>query len=231
MIRALPPVPVRIRANMFLTLAGRGRVVAMWCHNRRDRENAKMPTHNPGQDAPRNVVEPLGRAAELPVEQLDSQARTIFDAFRAFRDSIPGPFRVWLRHGAFASRMKAVSDQVIREGRLNSKEREIAILMTARHLDAAFVRAAHEKIGARVGLSDATLVAIREGRTPDLETEREKAVHATTAAMLTARPVPQDVYDQAIKVLGIEAVCELSGLMGFYSSCAFILSFQDAQAG
>ncbi|MDF1855924.1 hypothetical protein [Pseudooceanicola sp.] len=84
---------------------------------------------------------------------------------------------------------------------------------------------------ARVGLSEATMAAIRAGRTPDLDTERERAVHAATAAMLTARPAPKAVYDQAIAALGIEAVCDLSGLMGFYCSCAFILTFHDAEVG
>lgn len=182
-------------------------------------------------DIDSRVVEPLGRAPELPADQLDAEARSVFDAFRSFRDTIPGPFRAWLRHGAFAARMKAVSDKVIRQGLLNAKEREIAILMTARHLDAAFIRAAHEKIGARAGLSAAVIEAIREGRTPELETDRERAVHAATAAMLTSRPAPQEVYDQAMETLGVEAICELSGLMGFYCSCGFILTFHDAQVG
>jgi len=189
-----------------------------------------MPAEEPKADDGR-VVEALGRAPELPAERLDAEARGVFDAFRAFRDTIPGPFRAWLRHGVFAARMKAVSDQVIRRGLLNGKEREIAILMVARHLDAAFIRAAHEKIGAKVGLSEAAMAAIREGRTPELETERERAVHAAAGAMLTARPAPREVYDRAVEALGYEAVCELSGLMGFYCSCAFILTFHDAKVG
>ncbi|WP_088626154.1 carboxymuconolactone decarboxylase family protein [Oceanicola sp. 22II-s10i] len=190
-----------------------------------------MPNGSTGAQGPALTVESLGRAPELPAEALDAPAREVFDAFRSFRDTIPGPFRAWLRHGEFAARMKSVSDKVIRDGLLTAREREIAILMTARHLDAAFIRAAHEKIGARAGLSEAVMTAIHEGRTPDLDTDREQALHAAAAAMLTARPAPQDVYDEALATLGIEALCELSGLMGFYSSCAFILTFHDAQAG
>jgi len=60
--------------------------------------------------------------------------------------------------------------------------------------------------------------AIRTGRTPDFSArEDEAAVHAFASELTARRRVSEATYRRAVGALGLKAVVELVGILGYYT--------------
>ena len=171
----------------------------------------------------------LGNFPGLPESALGESQKTLIEEFRSRRGLIPGPYRIWLSSPDFAERQKALSDYVIRGGLLSPRECEIAVLVLAQRRGVPYIEVAHRKIAAAAGVSEAIIDAICRGRIPQFADEREEVVYLTALAMVDGATPGPDVVDRAALVLGHDGVSEISGLLGFYCACAFILTYYGAE--
>jgi 4-carboxymuconolactone decarboxylase len=172
---------------------------------------------------------PLGRFPGLAPERMTAEQVDLAAAFTRRRGAIPGPYKIWLTNAAFAARQKSLSDHLLRSGLLSPREAEIAILVTARKLDAPFIAAAHRRLAAAAGLPAAAIEAICAGTPPALEDARERIVYEAARAMHEERPPERALFDRAVGLLGHDGLSELAGLLGFYCACAFTLTFYAAE--
>ena len=167
---------------------------------------------------------------------LDQEQRSLYDAIaggrraqgpQLFRLADPegrleGPFNAFLLQPRLGSALQALGASVRYDTGLDDRCRELAILAVAAHTRCDFEWYAHEAVGRSVGLGDAELAAVRDGRPGDLA--GPEAVVARTATALMARGDLDDAeYREAVKHLGAPGLFELLTLVGYYATLALQL--------
>jgi 4-carboxymuconolactone decarboxylase len=188
------------------------------------------------------------RIPKLPPAELDDEQRALYDAIaggrraqgpQLFRLSdadgcLEGPFNAFLFQPRLGSALQALGAAVRYETALDDRSREIAILVVAAHWRSGFERYAHEAVGRAVGLTDAELAAIRDGRLgppaesgppaqPGAFTGREAVVARAAAALAARGDLDDSEYREAAAELGADGLFELLTLVGYYATLALQL--------
>ncbi len=198
------------------------------------------------------------RIPKLEPAALDEDQRALYDAIAGGRraqglqlfrlaDSegrLEGPFNAFLLQPRLGSALQALGSAVRYDTGLDDRCREIAILIVAAHWESEFEWYAHEAVGRSVGLGDAELAALRNGRYTELTAARDgrpaalaaaqdgspaalagrEAVVARTTAALVARGDLDDAkYREAVDHLGAPGLFELLTLVGYYATLALQL--------
>ena len=118
------------------------------------------------------------RLPKLAPSALDDEQRALYDAItggrraqgpQVFRLADPegrleGPFNAFLLQPRLGSALQALGSSVRYDTGLGDRCREIAILVVAAHWRSDFEWYAHEAVARSVGLTDAELAAVRDGR-------------------------------------------------------------------
>jgi 4-carboxymuconolactone decarboxylase len=203
-------------------------------------------------------VTSAARIPKLEPAALDEDQRALYDAIAGGRraqgpqlfrlaDSqgrLEGPFNAFLLQPRLGSALQALGSAVRYDTGLDDRCREIAILIVAAHWESDFEWYAHEAVGRSVGLGDAELAAVRDGRYTELTAARDgryteltaardgrpaalavrEAVVARTVAALAARGDLSDAeYREAVDHLGTPGLFELLTLVGYYATLALQL--------
>jgi len=136
--------------------------------------------------------------------------------------ALNGPFNAMLLMPGLGTALQELGQAIRYRGSLDDRCREIAILCVARVWDSAFERYAHEAVGARIGLTEDELQALRDGvLTPFAGHELAVAKFASMVA--TRRDLNPDELNDAFAALGAETVFELTTLVGYYATLALQL--------
>ena len=164
--------------------------------------------------------------ARLPVltrEQAPQEFLEAFDAETAetggIVDSGPGSVMIYspeLRRRAnhFVGYFRQVTD-------VPHKLQELAMLLTARHMDCQYIWYAHAARGRQQGLSDELVDALRDRNPlPDMP-EDEAALVAYATEMFNNRRVSTETYQRAIGQFGARWLVELTTMMGYYTTLAY----------
>jgi 4-carboxymuconolactone decarboxylase len=192
-------------------------------------------------------VTSAARIPKLEPAALDEDQRALYDAIAGGRraqgpqlfrltDSegrLEGPFNAFLLQPRLGSALQALGSAVRYDTGLDDRCREIAILVVAAHWESEFEWYAHEAVGRSVGLGDAELAAVRDGRYTELTAARDgrraalairEAVVARTVAALVARGDLGDAeYREAVDHIGTPGLFELLTLVGYYATLALQL--------
>jgi 4-carboxymuconolactone decarboxylase len=206
-------------------------------------------------------VTSAARIPKLEPAALDEDQRALYDAIAGGRraqgpqlfrlaDSegrLEGPFNAFLLQPRLGSALQALGSAVRYDTGLDDRCREIAILIVAAHWESEFEWYAHEAVGRSVGLGDAELAAVRDGRYTELTAARDgrpaaldrrpaaqdgrpaalaarEAAVARTVAALAARGDLSDAeYREAVDHIGTPGLFELLTLVGYYATLALQL--------
>jgi 4-carboxymuconolactone decarboxylase len=167
---------------------------------------------------------------------LDEDQRSLYDAIAGGRraqgpqlfrlaDSqgrLEGPFNAFLLQPRLGLALQALGSSVRYDTALDDRCREIAILVVAAHWRSAFEWYAHEAVGRSVGLDEAELAAVRDGRYAALA-GCESVVARTVAALVTRGDLDDTEYREAVGQVGAAGVFELLTLVGYYATLALQL--------
>jgi 4-carboxymuconolactone decarboxylase len=99
----------------------------------------------------------------------------------------------------------------------------MAVLAVAAHWDSAFERYAHEAVGRVAGLTDEEMRSLRDGDQPRLDDPAEQAALDVVRALLADGDVADPLFQQAVSLMGNQAVVELTSLVGYYATLALQL--------
>jgi 4-carboxymuconolactone decarboxylase len=203
-------------------------------------------------------VTSAARIPKLEPAALDEDQRALYDAIAGGRraqgpqlfrlvDSegrLEGPFNAFLLQPRLGSALQALGSAVRYDTGLDDRCREIAILIVAAHWESEFEWYAHEAVARSVGLADADLAALRDGRYADLAAAedgrpadvaaardsrpaalagREAVVARTAAALATRGDLDDAEYREAVDHLGAPGLFELLTLVGYYATLALQL--------
>jgi 4-carboxymuconolactone decarboxylase len=76
----------------------------------------------------------------------------------------------------------------------------------------------------KAGIEPAAVEAIRTGKTPQFARADEAAVHAFARELIETRRVSEQTYGRVVDALGLKAVVELVGILGYYSLVSLTLN-------
>ena len=178
----------------------------------------------------------MSRLEPIPPTELDEAQRALYTSitegpraqgpqhFALTRPdgALLGPFNALLLSPGLGQALQEVGAAVRYRTELSARTREIAILTVAAHWDSAFERAAHESIGAAVGLTEQELASIRAGEVPELADTEERACAHLVRAMVEG-DVDDDSWASWADTVSAQTVFELTTLVGYYATLALQL--------
>ena len=177
-----------------------------------------------------------GRIPWPTVDELDAEQRAVRHAITAGpRASIApafsltddegrlhGPFNAMLLAPRVGLPLQELGGALRHRGSLTDRERETAILQVAATRRCEFEWYAHERVGARAGLTGDELDSLSRGEAPATLAPDEALVHRSVRALLDRRDLDDDEY-AAAEALGTDKLAELVILVGYYDSLSLLL--------
>ena len=164
--------------------------------------------------------------ARLPVLTRDQAPQQFLDAFdeeTAASGGVvtegPGSVMIYSpemrrRANHFVGYFRQVTD-------LPHRLQELAMLLTARHMDCQYIWRAHAARGRQEGLSDELVDALRDRQPlPEMPAD-ETAFVAYATEMFNTRRVSPDTYRNAVEQIGVRWLVELTTMMGYYTTLAY----------
>ena len=151
-------------------------------------------------------------------DNLDAEARAVYDRILAERGYVPGPYQFWLASPGFADRIEPV-EEFLRHGvSLDERLVEIAVLVVAKHWRAQYVWTSHGPAAEKAGVAPAIVEAIRAGAAPDFDRDDEATSYRFCAALMGGQGADDALWAEACAAFGETGVNELLGLLGLYTS-------------
>lgn len=163
--------------------------------------------------------------ARLPdtLGSLDPAAQKVYERIAAKRGKIRGPYVPLMHHPALAEQVGDLGEYLRFGATLPGDLRELAILITARHVAQPFEWAMHAPVGRKEGLPDDVIELIRARG--DLAALPARYVRAARVVqhVLARESVPQPLQDQILQEVGVTGLIELVVLAGYYQTIAAVL--------
>ena len=128
-----------------------------------------------------------------------------------------GPLSIWLYRPELADRAQRLGQYCRYDTSLEPRLSELAILTTARIWDAAFEWQAHVPHALAGGLDSSIIDSLATDQTPSFTSEDEEIIYRVTREINITKQLSDNTYNQAIKILGVEATVDLIGLLGYYA--------------
>lgn len=165
--------------------------------------------------------------ATLPMPRpgdMSADARELYDRLAAKRGSIDGMYRTLLNHPVLAGHVSDLGTY-LRFGSsvLPADVRELAILWSARHCQAAYEWVKHVPVARQAGLPEACIEAIRQGHRPQGLTKVQEAALDAAASALALDSLPKASQDALEAALGRQGLIEIVVLSGFYRMIAGVI--------
>ena len=140
------------------------------------------------------------------------------------RKAVVGPFIALLRSPELLDRMQRVGEYLRFRNAIPQKLVELAILMTARHVDNAFEWMLHQPLAVKEGVSRATIDAINAGQRPESMSDDEAAVHDFVRELLRTSFVPDAVYARMAERFGEQGVVDLTATVGYFVTVCYVMN-------
>ncbi|TFF18255.1 carboxymuconolactone decarboxylase family protein [Jiella endophytica] len=167
---------------------------------------------------------PLIAPADLTDEQkplysdMKAGISSNFNDFEAVREdgALMGPWNPWLHEPKIGGAIWNLTKAMSMEATLPDNARQIAILVTGAHFDAAYEIYAHVAVAEREGMTDERLSTLVAGVKPTGLAGEEEVAYDVAWALLNGGVLPRPTYDMAVKTFGQHGANELIYLVGLY---------------
>jgi 4-carboxymuconolactone decarboxylase len=157
-------------------------------------------------------------------DDLDPRQQAVFDAIEAGpRGTVPWIFHLYLESPDLAARVAELGLFCRYRTGLPPRLSELAILIVARHWNAAYEWRVHEGEARKTGLADDAIAAIGSGREPDFDDADARLIYEFCTEYLSENDVSDALFARAIDRFGRRTVVELAGILGYYSMLAMAI--------
>jgi 4-carboxymuconolactone decarboxylase len=175
---------------------------------------------------PKDVYPETGnRFPALKREALNDAGKKLYDARGAVDAYGPGPMRLY--SPGVAAPMTDVNDYLRRKAGLEPRLVELAILVTAREMDCAYVWTAHEPAAQKAGLPQATIDTVKFRRPLSMLGEKEAVIVQLGRDSIGKHKVGSDTFAHAVKLFGNKGVVDLVSLIGDYAATTILANVAD----
>jgi 4-carboxymuconolactone decarboxylase len=166
----------------------------------------------------------MPRIPDLTRENVPENLREAYDAAVAGGPVI-GPSKIAINSPEMARRRRPLSDFLRFETGIEERFLELAILLTARCLDCAYIWSAHADPGRKAGLSAELVKALAwNEEIPKSTPEDEQALIKYGQELMRTHAVNEKTFNDALAIFGAKTLVELTALMGNYAQNAFFLN-------
>jgi 4-carboxymuconolactone decarboxylase len=138
-----------------------------------------------------------------------------------------GPGAIRLYSPPVADAMTTVNDYLRRKSGLEPRLVELAILVTAREMDCAYVWTAHEPAALKAGLTQQIIDTVKYRRSLATLGETEAVIVQLGRDSITNHKVGSDTFARAVKRFGHQGVVDILALMGDYAATTILLNAAD----
>lgn len=161
-------------------------------------------------------------------EKLNPEQRAVFDKIASGpRAGVRGPFLALLHQPALADAWQQLGEVLRYRTSFPPRLSELAILVTARHMNCQYEWFAHEPHATKAGVPAAVIAAIKAGERPELGGADERAVYDFAVELNARNVVSPETYQQAVDQFGTVGVVELAALVGYYTMVAMTLNAHE----
>lgn len=184
-------------------------------------------------DWPSDIDPKSGMRLPIPErETLDEAGRQAYDRASAPGASIAGlqgPGGVQLYLPKIAAEMNTINRFLRYEAGFTGRQREIAILITAREMDSQFEWVAHEGVALKEGVPQAVIDVIKHRRPTAGLDEPDAYIIELGRALWRDHKVKPETFAKGKALFGAQKLVELAMLMGNYAGTAALLALVDMQ--
>jgi 4-carboxymuconolactone decarboxylase len=160
------------------------------------------------------------RIKDIPENELTAEQAKVFKDLVAGRGRLLTPYRIWIHSPRLAAALESIGTFLNKKSSLSEREVELVICIIANHWQGEYVWTVHTRTCVELGIPQSVFDAIRAGKDPRLDDERERAVYDLTQAAMQPGPGPDEVFDRAERLLGRDGIAEVLALLGYYSAVA-----------
>jgi 4-carboxymuconolactone decarboxylase len=164
------------------------------------------------------------RLPTLKYEELTPRQRESWDKHSARRETVRGPYTVWLHDPDLMDKVSAVSNYFRFDCALPVKLREFGILVTARYWDAQYSWNAHVEKARAAGIPDDVIRDLAAGKKPQFKADDERVFYDFTMEALENHFVSRKTFDEAKKIFGMQGLVDLIGAVGYFSMLQICLN-------
>lgn len=174
----------------------------------------------------------LRRDFEIPPHQRNERQQAMVTHIeQGPRGRVMVNLRAWLHNMDFLDVAEPFGLYLSQLAPMTKRQKEILVLIHARHWDAKFEWDAHVKHALKAGITQEQIDQIAAGGKPVFGDVVEDLTWELVTALHTVRHIDDDLYERSMKVLGHKGVSDLIGLIGLYTMVAMTLNFYDVPAG
>ncbi len=167
----------------------------------------------------------MNRLPDLPREAMTNEQQRIHDEILVGpRGRVEGPLKIWLTSPDLAEAAQKLGAYIRFGSRLPPRLSELAIIVTGAHYKAEYEWFAHVRFAQEAGIPEAVTEAIRNGETPELPDAEQRIVHAAAVELTRDHKLSDATFDAAVEVLGLPALVDLIGVVGYYGMVSLTLN-------
>lgn len=165
------------------------------------------------------------RMPPIPARRMTPAQKAAAEAVVAGpRGALIGPFIPALRSPEFMTRLQHLGEYLRYRTALGPRLGELVILLTARHWGQNFEWHMHAPMGLKHGLTKATVKAIALGQRPLGLPDDEALVYDFVTELQHNHSVSDPTYSRAVRQFGEQALIDLTGAVGYYTTLAMIMN-------
>lgn len=159
-------------------------------------------------------------------DELDTEARDVFDRIVESRGTMPRPFEVLLHSPVMAEKVAELGHVIRFESHLTDADRELATLATGRAHGCAFVWESHLGAARSAGITPDTIAAL-ESDASNLGA-REATLVALVDELCETGAVSDETFRAVVDLLGTPGIVELVLTVGYYTMLGYAMSAVEA---
>jgi 4-carboxymuconolactone decarboxylase len=165
------------------------------------------------------------RMPPIPPDQMtEAQKKAAQEIVAGPRGEVRGPYVPLLRSPELARRLQRTGEYLRFQGGLEGRQREMMILLAARHWTQQYEFSSHQALALKAGLKPNVITAIAEGRRPEGMAEDEEIIYSFSTELNGNRSVSDATYARAVKKFGEQRLIDLVCLNGYYSMMAMVMN-------
>jgi 4-carboxymuconolactone decarboxylase len=173
----------------------------------------------------------------IPPARLTPEQRPLYEDMKAgiasnFNDfktvapdgSLMGPWNPWLHEPVIGKAVWDLTKAMTAQATLKDEPRQIAILVTGAHFDAAYEIYAHIAVAEREKMSAKRLSALCANIKPTDLNDEESVAYDVAFALVNGGVLPEPCYRLAVDTFGQHGANELIFLVGLYALVSMTLN-------
>ena len=138
-----------------------------------------------------------------------------------------GPFTSMFNFPQYGEPLFRLQLSILKQNLVPQNTIELFILVVACAEKAAYAIYAHELLAIDAGVPPQVVIAIKEGREPELVSQEEKTAYALAVALSKGGVVPEAVFEEALGYFGAEGLNVLVNTAALFKYLSTLMNAYD----